>query len=543
MHPPPRPRAARADRAARCAAERTGRDAPADRADHADRVDRDDLTDLTDLTASPRRSPLRPAALLLASLALAGCALTPPGPAPAPDVAPAWIAPQPAAAHGGSSAQLSQWWSQFDDPLLAQLIDATQRNNGNLVQAQARIAQARANARIAGSGAWPALDARASATRARIEVPPPATLGTTRSIGLDTLWEIDVFGVTRNNVAAARARIDSAAAGWHDLRVSLAAETAGGYIELRACESLVDVYTQDAGSQKRTAELTQIKAGAGLESPANAALAAASAADASNRLLAQRAQCDAQVKSLVALTGLAEPALRTQLDARRARLPQPATFSVEAVPAQLLMQRPDLTALAREVLAASGEVGAAQADRWPRLSLAGTVSLASARSGGSTLDGTQWSIGPALSLPLFDAGRRAAQVDAARARYDEALARYTQRARDAVAEVERALVALDAATRRESDAQVAADGFRRFFDAAQARFDVGAESLLDLESARRNALLAAATLVGVQRERVAAWVALYRAVGGGFVPAEADVPVRVTTNESAGAPAKHALAR
>jgi outer membrane protein TolC len=148
----------------------------------------------------------------------------------------------------------------------------------------------------------------------------------------------------------------------------------------------------------------------------------------------------------------------------------------------------------------------------------------------SGASGTNWSIGPALSLPLFDAGRRAAQVDVARARYDEAMARYTQRARDAVREVEEALVRLDAATRREADALAAADGFRRYFAAAQARFDVGAESLLDLESARRNALLAAATLVGVQRERVAAWITLYRAVGGGWLP-------------DAAAPATQALAK
>ena len=491
-----------------------------------------------------RATPLSAVAAAIAVLTLGGCALTPPGPAPAPDAPAAWVAALPSGAPAPSgtaaapataarAAQLSDWWSQFDDPLLPQLVNATQRNNGNVAQAMARIEQARANARIAGSSAWPSLDARGSATRARTEVPPPSIIGTTAGIGLDTLWEIDVFGVTRNNVAAARARVDGATADWHDLRVSLAAETAAGYVDLRACESLVDVYAQDAASQKRTAELTGVKANAGLESPANASLAAASAADASNRLVAQRADCDGLVKSLTALTGLGEPALRAQLDARRARLPQPAAFAVEQVPAQLLMQRPDLTALAREVLAASGEVGAAQADRWPRLSLAGTISLARLSAGGVTERGTNWSIGPALSLPLFDAGRRAAQVDAARARYDEALARYTQRARDAVAEVETALVRLDAATRREADAQTAADGFRRFFDAAQARFDVGAESLLDLESARRNALLAAAALVGVQRGRVAAWITLYRAVGGGFTPADIDAPPRLATADAA----------
>jgi outer membrane protein, multidrug efflux system len=95
-----------------------------------------------------------------------------------------------------------------------------------------------------------------------------------------------------------------------------------------------------------------------------------------------------------------------------------------------------------------------------------------------------------------------------------------------VREVEQALLRLDAASRREADALVAAQGFRRYFEAAQARFDAGSESLLDLESARRNALQAAATLVGVQRERVAAWVTLYRAVGGGWrsEPDRAEAP-------------------
>lgn len=466
-------------------------------------------------SARPARRARPPAAAALAAALLAGCALTPPGPAPAPALPTAWSAPLPAA-HGGSTAHLAQWWSQFDDPLLPQLVAATQRSNGDLAQAVARIDEARANARIAGSGAWPTLTANASAVRARTEVPAPTTTLTTTGAGLDARWEIDLFGVTRNSAAAARARVDAAAAGWHDLRVSLAAETAATYVNLRACEALVEVYTQDATSQRRTADLTQVKADAGLESPANAALARASAADASNRLIGQRADCDALVKSLVALTALPEPELRGRLDARRAQLPQPAQFTVEAVPAQMLMQRHDLVALERAARAASGDVGAAMADRWPRLSLAGTITLASARGSGGTVDGTNWSVGPALSLPLFDAGRRAAAVDAAQARYAAAAANYVQRARDAVREVEQALVRLDAASRREADAQIAAQGFRRYFEAAQARFDAGSESLLDLESARRNALQAAAALVNVQRERVAAWVALYRAVGGGW---------------------------
>jgi NodT family efflux transporter outer membrane factor (OMF) lipoprotein len=322
--------------------------------------------------------------------------------------------------------------------------------------------------------------------------------------------------VTKNNVRAAEARAQAAQASWHDLRVSLAAEVASTYVSLRACERLVEVYTQDAASQQRRADLTQLKVKAGLESTANGALASASAADASSRLIGQRADCEVLVKALVALTTVAERDLRPLLSPASSRLPEPKSFPVEAVPAKWLEQRPDLAALEREVLAASGDIGAAQADRYPRLSLSGNISRVSASLPTGRVTGNSWSVGPAVSLPIFDAGRRSAAVDAAEARYVEARARYEQRARVAVREVEEALVRLDAATRREADAQKAAQGYREFFDAAQARWDVGAGSLLDLEEARRNALNAAAALITVQRERITAWINLYKAVGGGW---------------------------
>jgi NodT family efflux transporter outer membrane factor (OMF) lipoprotein len=474
-------------------------------------------------------SPGLTSALTLAlalTLVVSGCALTPPGPAQAPALPSQWQAPLPSVTvvlpHGGQPAELASWWSRFDDPLLPRLVDAAQQGNGDLAQAAARIAQARANVRASGADYWPQFTGVGNASRTRTEVgqfPGTFTQNST-SFGVDALWEIDLFGVTRNNVRAARARSDSAQAQWHDLRVSLAAEVAATYVSLRACQALVDVYTQDAGSQKRTAELTQIKAKAGLESSANASLSTASAADASNRLIGQQADCDVLIKTLVALTTLPEAELRPQLVARNAQLPQPAQFRVDAVPAQWLAQRPDVAALEREVLAAAGDVGAAQADRYPRVSLAGTLSVVSASTGGSgsSVNGTNWSIGPALSLPVFDAGRRAATVDAAQARYDEARARYEQRVRTAASEVEQALVRLDAALRREADAQQAALGFRQYFEAQQALVDVGAGSLLDLEQARRNALLAAAGLVNVQRERVASWITLYKSLGGGWTP-------------------------
>lgn len=450
--------------------------------------------------------------LALATALAAGCTIAPPQP-DAPRLPASWSAPLP---HAGDGVQLAQWWAQFDDEELARLIDAAQREHGSVAQAAARIAEARAGLRATGAAHWPQLDARAQAQRSKSIASAPAVPLTTSALGLDASWEIDLFGATRNRVAAARARADGAAYTWHDARVSLAAEVAANYVAYRACEGLVAIYEQDSASQARTAELTRRKVEAGFETPASGALADASAADAASRRVAQRAECDLLVKALVALTALDEAELRRRFAARTAQIAQPAAFAVAALPAQWLAQRPDLAALENELAAAAAEVGAAQADRYPRLALTGTIAAAGLRFGGTSTHGSDWAIGPALLAPLFDGGRRAANVDAARARYEQTRAAYAQRVRDAVREVEEALVRLDAAAEREADARRAAQGYREFFTAAQARWDSGVGSLLDVEDARRLALAADAVVINLQRERVAAWIALYKAVGGGW---------------------------
>ncbi|HET9976478.1 MAG TPA: efflux transporter outer membrane subunit [Burkholderiaceae bacterium] len=448
---------------------------------------------------------------------LVGCG-TPRLAATASEAPPAqWQATLP---HGGDAQALADWWRRFDDPLVADLVAEAQRTSPTLAQALARLAQARAGVRGAAAQRWPSVNAGAQASRGT-----NATSGfvaaTTGSAGLDAAWEVDLFGATRAQVAAAEARGDAAALGWHGARISLAADVAAAYVALRACEAQLQVAEQDAASQRQTATLTGAKVRVGFEAPANGALADGAAADATNRAIAQRADCDVLVKGLVVLTGAAEPALRTRLAAGTARLPQPAAFAVGALPAALLQQRPDIAAAERALVAAAADVGVAEAARFPRLTFSGTLALSAWRAGGQTSDGTAWGFGPALVLPIFDGGARAAREDAAHARYDEARAALDERVRRAVADVEEALVRLDAATRREGEAERAAQGFRDFFSAAEQRWRIGAGSLIDREDARRTALAAQTALINVQRERVAAWITLYRALGGGWSAADA----------------------
>jgi len=460
--------------------------------------------------------PLAAAACML--LLLAGCAVSRPPSEAASTPPPRWYAPLP---HGGTLSDLRRWWQQFDDPLLVDLVEAAQAVSPDVATAGARIAEARSVRVASRASMLPALDASGSATRGNAQAGIP--LSTTAQAGVQASWEIDLFGGLGARYDAAGNRLAGAEAGWHEARVAVAAETANGYLDLRTCQLRLAVTRNDAASRTETARLTGLSADAGFTAPAVAAQARASAADAAVLVTQQRAQCELTVKALVALTGLPEPDLRRRLDAPWSEPAGIAPFALPQLPAALLAQRPDVYRAEQDVAAASADVGAARADRYPRLTLAGQINTGWIRVNGQTSDNLQtWSVGPvALTLPIFDAGRRAAAVDAATARYEEAALLYAARVRLAVREVEEALVNLDSALSRTEDARIAMEGYRASYAAADARFKSGLGTLIELEDQRRLALVAELALVNVQRDRIAAWIALYRALGGGWERPEA----------------------
>jgi outer membrane protein TolC len=228
-------------------------------------------------------------------------------------------------------------------------------------------------------------------------------------------------------------------------------------------------------------------------------------------------QCMLAVKALVALTGLSEPELIAQLREQSARLPAPSAPPVPSVPAQALARRPDVAAAERELAAASAAIGVAEAQRYPRLALSGQISPTVVRPAGlSTLSVVPWSIGPALSLPLTGDAARSATVEAARAAYQAAEVSYRARVRQAVREVEEALLAMHAVSERRGDVRAAALGYREALAGAQSRQRAGLGSLIELEDARRTSLAADAAEAALDHEWLVAWINLYRALGGGW---------------------------
>jgi NodT family efflux transporter outer membrane factor (OMF) lipoprotein len=451
--------------------------------------------------------------LTLASLWLAGCAVGPDYRQPDLKLPDHWQVRQT-----GQLAGLSGWWAQFNDPALTTLQSAAQQNSNSLAKATAAIDKARASRTSAEAGLWPSLTASGKATESGSF---RNSTGTTRSAsaGLDASWELDLFGKTRRNTESADALIAAREADWHDARVSLAAEVATDYVDYRACRIKQKYYEDQAESQARTHALTQLSARAGFTAPADARLAEGSAASTRATALAQKTECEVLVKTLVALTGMDEAALRQTLAQDQPTLPQTPGLKVEAVPANLLRQRPDIVAAERALASSSALIGVAEAARWPSLTLAGSVGLNKTQGANLT---APWSFGPSLSLPIFDGGSISANIKSARADYDSALATYRQTVLDAVKEVEQALVRLDAINEREDALQKSAAGYRAYLTATEQNQKAGGTSLLDLETARRSAIGAEVSLIELQQNRLEYWIALYKAVGGGWQSQQGD---------------------
>jgi len=484
-----------------------------------------------DLMTTPLRSLfVTPLAVCLA-WGLAACATGHLEGPPQPQAPPSWQSELP---HGGRTGDLRQWWQQFDDTRVARLVEMAERDSPSLTKAWASIEKARATMRSTRAQARPSVTGSASASRSnQLQSGESTATGTSRSAGFDASWELDLFGKVRRNTEASEARIEARAADWHDARVSLAAEVADTYVQYRACVLLADAYQREAASTATTEKATEAAVQAGFTAPSDGALARASLASAQSSLLQQNTQCDILVKSLVYLTGSDEPSLRRLITGGDDPVPRPADLQVQAVPAQVLRQRPDLASLEREVAATGAEIGAAQADLYPSLSLSGSVSVsASSLASPATL----WSFGPSLSIPLFDGGKLDAAVETARASYTSALAAYRQGVRTVVRDVEEALTNLNGAALRAEQAEKAAREYRSYFLSTETNWRAGRTSLLSLEEARRSALSAEITEITLQQNRVQYWIALYKAVGGGWQPGTPAVSPEALADEKTRTP-------
>ncbi len=445
---------------------------------------------------------------------LAACANLQPAGLPHATPPASWSAPLPEA---DRTVELEHWWASGSEPELASLIEDAQRVSPSVAAAQARIAQARAQQTQARAALLPQVSAVASGSRTSSPLyTPPLTQA---QAGLQMNWELSLASLRGADRIEARAGLESAEAKWHDARILVAAEVAGLYHEARSCRTQLRLIRDDAASRAETERLTRLSLEAGMSAAPALATARSQLAETRSRLLQQEAACEADIKGLVALSGRDESALRATLEPALAREGQPQPFAISALPARTLAQRPDVRVAEREVLQAQARVMQAESARLPRLSLEGFIGRGHYVSGGVSSEGRTWTFGPlALSLPLFDGGRLAAQQAAAEAELDASLAAWRASVRQAVREVEEALLQLQASEQRWQESRKASEQAHVLLESNGRLLQQGMLSQLDFEEIQRQARAAELNAAALDLERQRAWITLYRAMGGGFQP-------------------------
>jgi NodT family efflux transporter outer membrane factor (OMF) lipoprotein len=455
-----------------------------------------------------------------AAVALAGCTVGPDYVRPAAEVPAAYregFAWQPAQPRDHLSR--GQWWTAFADPQLDQLLAQVAVSNQTLVAAEAQFRQAVALADSARSAWYPTLTAGLSETRSR----PSATTGpmpgvssnkrTIWSLPLNASWEADLWGRVRRSVEAGEASAQASAADLENARLSIQAQLAQNYFQLRAVDAQKKLLGDTVAAYAKSLELTTNRYKAGVVARIDVAQAEAQLKSTQAQLLdlgVQRAQLEHAIAVL-----LGRPAGNFALaPAPLVAVPPPVP---SGLPAELLERRPDIAAAERRVAAANAQVGVARAAWFPTATLSASYGFQTATAAQwFTLPSRFWSIGPALAETIFDGGRRQAVSDQAMAAYDASVANYRQAVLTGFQEVEDNLAALRIL---EEEAQVQGEAVKASqlsLEYSLNQYKAGITTYLQVVAAQATALSNQRTAADLLARRVTASVLLVKALGGGW---------------------------
>lgn len=463
-------------------------------------------------------------AVAAAALTLSGCiTLGPDYARPAVDMPEAWPAPaQPKAA---AESQI-EWWREYNDPVLDAMIDEALLNNTDLRLAMARLDESGAALGLVRADRMPTVTANAGASRIRgsQEVTfglPPGTDPVYNNLrgSLDASFEIDLFGKFRRASEAARADLLAAAFNRDTVRLTLIAEVARGYFNLRALDAQAVVTRRTLETRRASLELQRLRFDSGVASELEYRQVEAETAQAVALLPDLERRIAHQETALSVLLGRSPRAIVGESPVRGAALEAltvpPAV--PEGLPSDLLERRPDLKEAEALLVAANARIGQAKAAYFPAISLTGLFGVESATLADLlTAPARIWQASAGAAQLIFDGGRTGARVAAARAREQQALAIYQFAIQNAFRDTLDALVA-QRKTREAFEAEqgrVAAH--RRALELANLRYDNGVSSLLDVLDAERGLLNAELSRIEAQRAQLSAGADLYKALGGGW---------------------------
>jgi len=436
-----------------------------------------------------------------------------------PDAPPGWNSGMGKGlnAQRPSPDQLASWWNLLHDPELSKLIAQAVKSNLDLKQAKARVRQARALRGVSQAGLFPSVDATG-----QFEANDPSE-NTSRkptdrlyTAGLDAGWELDVFGGVRRAVEAAQADLEAAEADLSDVLVSLAAEVALSYVEVRSFQARLTVARANLASQENTYGFIQSRHEAGLTTKLALEQARYNLERTRAFIPSLEIGREASLNRLAVLLGLAPGAVHDRLKTVKP-LPVPPLSVAVGIPAEALRRRPDLRRAERRLAAQSARIGVATADLYPRFTLAGSIGLESVQAG-DLLRSSSFFAGflPSVSWKLFDAGAIRQNIAAQSALQEQFLLAYEASVLSALEETENALAGYALEQNRRENLRLAVEAAKEAEALSQDLYKAGLVNFDSVLDAQRSLLEFQDQLALSEGAVVERLIAIYKALGGGW---------------------------
>lgn len=437
---------------------------------------------------------------------------------PAPESPSQWTAAAPTPGAARDEAALARWWQQLNDPVLDRLIATALESNPDVRTATSRIAAARAQAGIERAALLPSVTASASTSgsRSRDRATDVVTSGESAQAGLNASWQLDLFGAQRASTRAAQADVATAEAELHGAQASLASEIATAYVTLRTAEQQLAVVTESLRLQGETHQIAQWREQSG-NAGALDTQQSLSSLEQARASLPEYEQTLAQSRNQLAVLCGRAPGALDDLLKPAGTVPVFRAQLATGIPADTLRQRPDLAAAQSRVDAARARLTAAERERFPSLTLSGSLGV-DALSAGKLTSPTAVlsSLAGSLSAPLFSSGRITRQIEVQDETARQALIAYESAVLTALQEVEDALVAVQRTAERGTILTRAGTAADQAAELASQQYAAGQASLLVVLDAQRSALSLRQQIVSNSADQTRASIQLYNALGGGW---------------------------
>lgn len=416
-----------------------------------------------------------------------------------------------------NTTALPKWWQRFHDPVLDDLVATALRNSTDIRTAVSKVRESRARRGVEVAGLFPTVDAGVTARGERTD---NRSTGVSSSenygASIDMSWEIDLFGKQRQNIKAATADLDEAAENLYAAQVSLAAEVADTYVSLRQAEAQLGVINRTLASRTETTQIAKWKQEAKITGAVDTQQAIATLEQARAQIPSLNQTIEQTRNQLTLLASLPPGALDKLLTKTKA-LPAPPARMAIGIPAETLRQRPDVRAAERRVDAAVARTKAAVAERYPDLSLTGSIGVDALKAGRIfSPENVAASIAGSLAAPIFDAGRIRQNINIQSEVETQALIGWEATVLTALSEVENALIGIQRTSERLVILDQALRAARQAEELSTQQYEAGLVDLLVVLEAQRTLLSLEDQETTTLANQASAHIQLYKALGGGW---------------------------